>query len=90
MGSCRFGCDSWSVNVGVLSMCWPEWVEMLVKLELCVDVGVCWSDGVEDHVTVNSTGFCVVGDGGVSVVVVVVVVCGGCIRVGLCMVGVVL
>ena len=48
------------------------------KLELCVDVGVCWSEGVDDQVTVNSTGFCVV----------VVVVVGGWMGTGFWIVGV--
>ena len=54
-----------------------------------MDVGVCWSEGVEDHVTVNSTGFCVLGDEGVSVGVVLGVSWSGCIGVGLRMCGVV-
>ena len=60
-----------------------------MKLELWVDVGVCWSEGVEDHVTVNSTGFCVLGDEGVSVGVVLCVSWSGCIGVGLWISGVV-
>ena len=89
MGSCGFGCESWSVSVGVVSVVCPGWFERLVKLELWVDVGVCWSEGVEDHVTVNSTGFCVLGDGGVAIGVVLSVSWGGCIGVGLWISGVV-
>ena len=90
MGSCGLGCESWRVKVGVLSVSWPDLLDRLVKLELWVDVGGCWSEGVDDHVTVNSTGFCVLGDIGVSVGVVVCVGWCGWIGVGLWITGVVL
>ena len=89
MGSRGLGCESWRVSVGVVFVLGTLCCAGLVKLELLVDVGVCWSDGVEDQVTVYSTGCCVWGDEGFSVGVVLGVGWGGCMGVGLRMGGVV-